>query len=114
MGDLHFRGRAWEGEGAAREFLHRTDTFSFTQEKDRIDRVRIVDVIGRDAGRVGSARRLGEKHLVEEPALGDVRAEYFPFADVLVADGGSEIFPRWILRVGRGTSRMRGDVTGSA
>ena len=66
-----------------------------------IDRVGIVDVIGRDARSVGRARRLGGQFFVKEAALLNVAGKHFAFADVLVADRGGEIFPARIFRIGR-------------
>ena len=82
-------------------FSGRGNALAFGEKKDGVDRVGIVDVIGRDARSVGGARRLGGQFFVKEAALLNVRGEDFAFADVLVADRGGEVFPARVLRIGR-------------
>ena len=79
-------------------FFRSRDPFAFRQKEDRIDRVRVIDVIGRDARGIGSAGRLRLQHFVEEAAFLDVRGENFSFADVLIANRGSQVFPLRIFR----------------
>ncbi len=70
--------RAGKRERAAGQFLRVRDALALGEEEDGIDRVRIVDVIGRDARGVGRAGRLRLQYLVEEAALLHVAAKTFP------------------------------------
>ena len=83
------------------------------EEEDGIDRVRVVDVIGGDARGVGRAGRLRGELLIKEAALLHVTGEYFAFADVLVADGGSEVFPARIFGIGRRVGGIWRNVAGA-
>ena len=71
---------------SARHFFRHRDPLPLSKQKDRVDRIWIVDVIGRDARGIGSAARLCEKHFVKEAAFLDVAGEHFSFVDVLIAD----------------------------
>src|SRR6266404_1640941 len=100
-----------QSEGAAHHFFRDCNPLSFGKQKDRIDRVWIVDVIRGDPGSIGSATRLGNQHLKKESTFFDVRGEYFSFVDVLVANSRCEIFPAWIFRIGRRIIWIRSDMT---
>ena len=51
--------------------------------------------------------------LEKEAAFGHVAGKHLSFADVLVADGGGEIFPTWIFRISRRICWKRRDMTGA-
>ena len=101
VGTGHFRFSPGKASVPPAIFSGRGDALAFGEKEDGVDRVGIIDVIGRDARGVGRAGRLRGQFLVKEAAFLDVRREDFAFADVLVADRGGEVFPARILRIGR-------------
>ena len=62
------------------------DALPLSKQKNRVDCIWVVNVIGRDARGIGSAARLCEKHFVKEAAFLDVTGEHFSLVDVLIAD----------------------------
>src|SRR6185369_10619888 len=84
------------------------------QLEDRIDGVWIVEVVGCDARCVGRPGRLRLEHLPKETAGLNVSRENGPLADVLVDNGGGEIFPLRILRIIRRLAGIKRDVTRAA
>src|SRR6266481_2449177 len=114
MRDVHLLFFAGKSERTTSHFLRHRDAFPFLEQKDRVDRIWIIDLIRRDAGRIGSAARLCGKHLVEKAALLDVAGEDFSFVDVLIANRGREILPAGICRISRRITRIRRNVAGAA
>ena len=86
MRDVHLLSFTRQRECSASHFLRGCDPFAVSQEKDCINGVWIIDVIGRDARRIGRAARLRGKHFIKEAALLDIAGEHFPFVDVLIAN----------------------------
>src|SRR6476620_5617152 len=105
---------AGQRQGATSDLFRRCDPFAFTEQKDGVDRIRIVDVIGRDARGIGSTARLCEKHLVKESAFFDVAGEHLSLVDILIADRGGQIFPARVFWIERRITRVRRDVAGPA
>src|SRR4051812_4845201 len=104
MRDRHFRLCSWKGKGSAGELLRGLDPQSLAEKENGVDRVRIVQVIRRDPGRVRSARWLRLEHLIEEAALLHVRGKDLTLTDVLITYRGSQVLPSRILRIGRRVS----------
>src|SRR4029077_5250098 len=112
---MHFLLRAWQRQRSACHLFRLRvvgDSFSFIEQKNCVDRVWIIDVIRRDAGRIGSAARLCGEHLVEKAALLDVAGEDFSFVDVLIANRRREIFPARIFGIVRRITRIWRNVAG--
>ena len=87
MWNWHRRLLPGQGERAACHLLVRGNSLAFGEEKDGINGVRIVDVVGGDPRGIRSTTRLRFNHLVEEASLGDIRGEHSAFAYVLIANG---------------------------
>src|ERR1044072_8296936 len=86
---------------SARHLLWHRDALPLSKQKDRIDCVWVVNVIGGDTRCIGSAARLCEKHLVKEPSLLDVAGEHLSLVDVLIADRRGQILPARAFRIQR-------------
>src|SRR5438132_492758 len=114
MRHVHLLFFARQGERSACHFLRRRDPLAFSEQENCVDCVWIIDVIGRDPGRIGSASRLRGEHFVKKPAFLDVAGEDFPFVDVLIANRGCEIFPARVFRVAGRITRIWRNVAGTA
>ncbi len=77
-GDGHFLFFAGQSERPTGHFFGRGNALAFGEKEDGVDRVGIVDVIGRDARGVGGARGLGGQFFVKEAALLNVAAKTLP------------------------------------
>ena len=64
------------------------------QVEDRVDRVRIVDVVGGESRRVGRARRLLVRDVPAEVRGFMLQAEELAFLEVLIADRDARLRPR--------------------
>src|SRR4029077_1634710 len=100
-----------QSEGAARHFFRDRDSLPFGKQKDRINRIWIVDMIRGYPRSIGSAAWLRRQHLIKESAFFYVAGEDFSFVDVLIANGRCEIFPARIFRIGRRIIWIRRDMT---
>ena len=89
-----------ESERAASHVFRDRDPLPFGQQKNWIDCVWIVDVVGCDPGSIRGATRLRGQHLIKKAAFFDVTGKDFSFINVLITNGGCEIFPARILRIG--------------
>src|SRR5215831_14294524 len=95
----HFCLLTGKREGAASHLLRNANAFALGQQKDRVDGVRIVDVVSGYARCIRSPARLRSEHFVEKSALLDITGKNLSFVDVLVADRRCEILPTRIFRV---------------
>src|SRR5207245_11212345 len=84
--DVHLLFFSGQRERSTCHFLWCCDSFAFSEQKNRVDCIWIIDVIGRDARGIGSTARLRGEHFVKESALLNVAGEDFSLVDVLIAD----------------------------
>ena len=84
------------------------------EAEDGVDGARIVDVVVGDARRVRGAGWLRLEHLSEKAAGTQVEREHPTLSQILVADGGGEILPLGVGRIGGRLQRMQADVAETA
>ena len=107
-------GAAGQQLRLARHPLVRRLLEACAETEDGVDGARIVDVVVGDARRVRRAWRLRLEHLPEEAAGTQVEREHPTLPQILVADGGGEILPPGVGRIGRRLQRMQADVAEAA
>src|SRR5213596_119238 len=99
---------------SARHLFRYLDALPFSEQKNCVDCIRVIDVICRNAGGVGSAARLCSEHFVKEAAFLDIAGKDFSLVDVLIANRRCEIFPSRIFGVIWRIAGIRRDVAGAA
>src|SRR5437588_10677875 len=103
-----------QSQRSARHLFRYLDALPFSEQKNCVDCIRVIDVVWRNAGGVGSAARLCSEHFVKEAALLDIAGKYFSLVDVLIANCRREVFPSRIFGVIRRITRVRCDMAGAA
>src|SRR6516164_428544 len=88
--------------------------YTRTEQIDGVHRAWIVDIVGRDQRSIHCARRKRMHELIQEvfPVRGIDENAIHP--EVLVSDGGIEVGPLWIGRVGGGMKWTWTDMAKSA
>ena len=81
---------------------------------DRIHGARIVDVVGCQRRGVDGAWRHRVHHLEQEAVLLAPQHEDACRPEILGSDVARQVFPAWMLRIGRGMQRMRPDMAEAA
>ena len=81
---------------------------------DRIHAARIVDVVGCQRRGVDRAWRHRVHHLEQEAVLTVPQHEDACRPQILGSDVARQVFPAWMLRIGRGMQRMRPDMAEAA